>query len=187
VLWKGAFNTREDALAARIVALARLFPKAPEPPPVAGARWIPLTRNKFALVDEADFALVTAAGSWRFQQGYARLGARAISLQAFLMQPAEGFEVDHINRDRLDCRRSNLRFATYEENARNQRRRSTNTSGYIGVGWMKHMKKWAAKAYRNKHTIYIGYSHSREEAARLRDVWVRANHGDFGVLNFPLD
>ena len=32
---------------------------APEPPPIAGARWIPLTKGMFALVDEADFDRVS--------------------------------------------------------------------------------------------------------------------------------
>lgn len=103
------------------------------------------------------------------------------------MRPPKGFEVDHINRIKLDYRRANLRLATVTENIRNKGLTIRSTSGYIGVTWYKMLKKWTAHAGIGKQKLNLGYYTSKEEAARVRDVWVRANHGKFGVLNFPLD
>lgn len=53
-----------------------------------------------------------------------------------------GNTVDHINRNRLDNRKENLRIITHQENTINQRIGSKNTSGFLGVGWDKSNNKW---------------------------------------------
>ena len=52
---------------------------------------------------------------------------------------------DHINHNPLDNRRGNLRAATTAENVYNRGKQKTNTSGIIGVYWMKDRKKWRAQ------------------------------------------
>lgn len=52
--------------------------------------------------------------------------------------------IDHINQNRTDNRIDNLRDVPQGENAKNQRRRSDNTSGVTGVYWAAARKKWAA-------------------------------------------
>lgn len=67
---------------------------------------------------------------------------RVISLHVFLLGMRDGLEIDHINRDKLDNRRANLRFVTRRVNSRNVGPRATNTSGVVGVHWDRHNQKW---------------------------------------------
>src|SRR3990167_5658255 len=90
-----------------------------EPPPVPGARWVPLTRGLFALVDEADFAWVSQ-WTWCVQRSWKNYAVRRngrrvsgtykVRMHRDLLGAAAGQVVDHINGDGLDNRRANLRF-----------------------------------------------------------------------------
>jgi hypothetical protein len=51
-------------------------------------------------------------------------------------------EVDHINGDPLDNRKSNLRLATHSQNMFNRGKTKVNTSGFKGVSWDKRTGKW---------------------------------------------
>lgn len=66
-------------------------------------------------------------------------------------------EVDHIDLNPLNNRRSNLRLADRSQNCANKRLQSTSASGYKGVSWHIQHKKWAAKIKHNGKTIHIGY------------------------------
>lgn len=78
--------------------------------------------------------------------------------------------VDHINRNRADNRKQNLRYCTRTENSQNRARRSTNTSGVIGVYYDKHRHKWAANIVHNKKRIFIGRFDSKQDAIKARLV-----------------
>jgi hypothetical protein len=54
-----------------------------------------------------------------------------VSLSRFIMKPPLGMVVDHINGDRLDNRRENLRIANHRQNGLN--RKTRNSSGFVGV------------------------------------------------------
>lgn len=64
--------------------------------------------------------------------------------------------IDHIDRDRLNNRLSNLRNVGDTENARNASMRSHNSSGATGVYWGRQNKKWIAQIVVNRKTIYLG-------------------------------
>jgi hypothetical protein len=82
--------------------------------------------------------------------------------------PPEGKEVDHINRDRLDNRRSNLRTVTHRINARNSGMFRHNTSGYRGVCWDKRRTKWFARIEIDKKSKFLGYYDTKEKAYERR-------------------
>lgn len=77
----------------------------------------------------------------------------------------DGF-IDHINRDKLDNRISNLRVVTSKQNNENSLARRTNKSGYRGVSYTKGM--WQADIRHNKKTIYLGMFRCKAQAARAR-------------------
>jgi hypothetical protein len=175
---------------------------APPHPPVAepGARHIELRRrNKpslWAVVDEADYERVMthkwhAACSLRVTYAAAsvRINGRrtTISLHRFILDVLDdaSVEVDHIDTDGLNNRRSNLRLASRAENSRNRRSRRGTSSRYKGVSWNKNAKAWVANIARDGRMMYLGYFSSEIEAARAYDYEAVVLHGDFARLNFP--
>lgn len=80
----------------------------------------------------------------------------------------KGKYCDHIDRNPLNNRKSNLRLATIEQNAKNISLYKNNKSGFIGVGWSKKHNVWRAyiKA-ENKH-LHLGYFENKDDAIRAR-------------------
>lgn len=90
--------------------------------------------------------------------------------------------VDHLNGNKLDNRRKNLRYCTSAQNAANRHSLPTNKSGYKGVSWYKPTKKWRAAIHRGKG-FNLGYYQTKEEAALAYNVAAEAMFGKFAVLN----
>lgn len=76
--------------------------------------------------------------------------------------------IDHINHDRLDNRKNNLRIVSDQQNAFNQKLRINNTSGVTGVGWWKRDNNWSASIKYNYKHISLGYFDSFEDAVKAR-------------------
>lgn len=91
-------------------------------------------------------------------------------------------QIDHINLNRLDNRFCNLRECNNEENNRNSRKKSTNTSGFRGVHFNKQTNKWQARARVNGKRHHIGLFNSAEEAGIAYEKYISNNHGDFANL-----
>lgn len=68
----------------------------------------------------------------------------------------EGLEVDHIDGNGLNNRRSNLRCCSHAENMRNRRMHKNNTSGYTGVVLLKKTGRWMALIKLNGKSYYVG-------------------------------
>lgn len=151
---------------------------------------IPLSRGLVALVDDADFDLVSAVGKWYANPSdrtfYARKnfsrGGRYFSVRMHTLITGWPL-VDHLNGNGLDNRRLNLRQATHSQNAMNRGMRSDNTSGYKGVGLRR--GAWTAEIYVHGVQHYLGRFLSAEEAARAYDAAAAELFGEFARLNFP--
>lgn len=79
-------------------------------------------------------------------------------------------QIDHINGNRSDDRIANLRQVTDEQNSRNQKVRSTNTSGRTGVQFHKHRGKWMAVIRNNGKYECLGYYAKFEDAVKAREA-----------------
>jgi hypothetical protein len=90
------------------------------------------------------------------------------SLHRWIMQPPQGYEVDHIFHDTLDNRRSMLRVLPKGANQQNCNgaRRHNNSSGIRGVTWSKKLNKWVARFRVNGKTYHIGVFVDLAEAER---------------------
>lgn len=95
-------------------------------------RYIGLTQGQVAIIDAQDYERAQSIrwfAIWKphhgkfYVNGYVGRN-KYIRLQNFLMKPPLGLFVDHINRDPLDNRRSNLRIVTHAENCKNRGPRS---------------------------------------------------------------
>ncbi len=85
---------------------------------------------------------------------------------------------------KLNNRRSNLRSATTQQNARNRKVRSDNKSGYKGVS--KRRTTFAATISIDKgKRLHLGTFRSAEDAARAYDSAAQKYFGEFARVNFP--
>lgn len=84
-----------------------------------GGRLVPLTQGQFAIVDEQDYPAVMA-WDWSFHDGYAT-GAKSVRMHRFILDAPCDKQVDHINGNPLDNRRSNLRLCSHRENTLNRK------------------------------------------------------------------
>lgn len=92
--------------------------------------------------------------------------------------------VDHINQNKLDNRKCNLRVANRAQNAVNSRLWSTNKTGLKGVRKMR--DKWQAYTTHHNRQYSFGVYETREEAALARDLHMIHLHGiEYVALNFP--
>ncbi len=91
---------------------------------------------------------------------------------------------DHINGNKLDNRRENLRVCTLAENNRNRTIYKNNKSGFKGVYWSRADKKWRAQIKINNRMIYLGIFDDLLEAALTYDEAAVRYHGKFAKINF---
>lgn len=77
-------------------------------------------------------------------------------------------QVDHINGNKRDNRWQNLREVTQQENSRNAKKYSTNTSGCTGVRWHKNIQKWGASIRVDSRHHNKGYYKSWWDAVCAR-------------------
>lgn len=108
---------------------------------------IKLTRNKSTMVDANDYDKLSKY-KWHYMSaGYAAtdINYKKVYMHRMIMDTPIDMDTDHINGDRLDNRKINLRICTHAENMRNTKLRSDNNSGYKGVGRFKRDKKWRAR------------------------------------------
>lgn len=110
-----------------------------------------LSRDKVALIDRADVERCCDRPWFCTTQGYAARnemveGRRTvILLHRFLLDQPVGLHVDHINGDKLDNRRRNLRVVSCSQNLLNTGLWRNNRSGVSGVHWDTRRRKWAAQ------------------------------------------
>lgn len=150
---------------------------------------IVLTKNKSTIVDDDVYEWASKL-KWCFNNNYAVRSSNRIHGKQFqiylhkeIMNAPKGIQVDHINGDKLDNRKENLRLCTIQENSRNYSLPRHNTSGYKGISWLKRINKWQAQISINNKIVYIGVYFNKEDAAKAYNEAAIKYHGDFAKLN----
>ncbi|MGB9071456.1 MAG: AP2 domain-containing protein [Terriglobales bacterium] len=154
---------------------------------------VPLSSCHVAMVDDADYKRVMAAGPWYLQRvkhtfyaqryvGRIKPGGRyeGQTLHRFIMGAAGAIQVDHENGIGLDCQRHNLRFATGSQNQGNRARSvKPHTSQYKGVYWDKARGKWLASICCQGRRKNLGRFTREEDAAAAYRAAAREAFGIF--------
>ena len=103
-------------------------------------------------------------------------------LHRFIMGEPEGFAIDHINHNKLDNRKSNLRICTRAENQWNRGLQKNNSSGYKGITFNKTKGKWQSYIKHNKKNVFVGHFNTPEEAYAAYCKAAKELHGEFARL-----
>lgn len=147
--------------------------------------------GRFALVDDEDYEYLSQF-MWSIDNyGYAN---RARKIEKNVWRPKRmhhdiipsknGQIVDHINRNRLDNRRENLRICSSTESIRNRGLNKNNSTGYKGVYYNQKRSKYQAYITVNRRHIYLGAYDNPTDAARAYDKSAVENFGEFSSPNF---
>jgi hypothetical protein len=133
---------------------------------------IPLSRNKFAQIDDDDFELVSKY-RWCENEGYAvtYYKGKRIKMHRLIMNAKPGQAVDHKDPNKLNNQRYNLRFCTTRQNNRNVGLRKDNTSGYKGVSLEPSTGRWRPNIYVDGKVVCFGNFIDPHHAAVARDLW----------------
>lgn len=152
---------------------------------------IPLTKGYVAIVDDEDYELVNQ-WKWCYSpcgKGYATRAVQRnnkiknIQMHRIIVNANRGEEVDHINGNSLDNRRSNLRICESKNNSWNTCSHKDGTSKYKGVFWNKQKNQWQVKICCNYKTYHVGFFDDEEEAAYSYDVVAKRFFGEYARLN----
>lgn len=150
---------------------------------------IPLTGGGEAIVDCEDYEKLIR---WKWRRnlyGYAyrrkfvgyydnkfnKLGYKAskyanVMMHRAIMNAPDGVEIDHINRNPCDNRKTNLRFANRSLNNRNRKLYAKSKSGYTGVTWDKSRKLWRACMKVSGQSRELGRFANLEDAIAARKL-----------------
>ncbi len=144
--------------------------------------------QKWALIDDQD-AHIVLPYKWHLDTGgYARrhsgkeerpIHGVAVKMHRVILKTPLGMCTDHINGDKLDNRRENLRVATKSQNNRNCGIRKDNTTGAKGVDLQKRFGKYRARIFCNGRSHALGYFRTLEEARRAYLDALPKFHGEF--------
>lgn len=151
-------------------------------------RKIYLSKGKCAVVDDCDYTHLSEHSWYVNYQGYA---CREVYLctkskkrktiymhREILDASSPKVIIDHINRDKLDNRRANLRQCCRTKNTYNKAGRK-GTSEYKGVCFDKSRGKWLARI----GTRHLGRFNIETEAAMAYDNAAIERYGEYAYLN----
>jgi hypothetical protein len=150
---------------------------------------IPLSQRQVALVDDADYPLLSEF-KWCYRperdgrQGYAVRHRkvdgkdRLCYLHREILPAPEGFETIFLNHDPLDCRRANLKVVTKQEARQHHRVRSDSRSGIKGVSYNAQTETWSAYVYRHGHCYHVGTFRSQYQAESAYQAELKKENPD---------
>lgn len=135
--------------------------------------------NQVAIVDNDDYPGLSQY-KWYNNKGYAiritsrKDGHKVIKMHREIMGALDTtIPIDHIDRNKLNNQKSNLRLCTASQNAINTGLNRNNTSGTKGVYWHRNRQKWQVFVKRNNKVIYIGLYADKQHAICARQAFTK--------------
>ena len=137
-------------------------------------------------VDPEDFELIKDICWHDTGTGYVSgktVEGTEVLLHRFILDAPKNSFVDHINHNRKDNRKSNLRIVNQSQNMQNSKLSKTNRSGVTGVSWFERDKKWRASITINYKAYNLGVYGTIEEAAAARKAAEEKYFGQYSYDN----
>jgi hypothetical protein len=140
------------------------------------------------LIDEQDLPLIQGKVWCVSTLGYIVARCKetesTVYMHRLIMGNPEGKCIDHINGNKADNRRCNLRLCDKAQNLRNMPKRiGKYTSLYKGVHFDKNRSKWKAEITFEYKNIHLGRFNSQIEAAKAYNSAALRLFGEFAKLN----
>jgi len=161
-------------------------------------KYIKLTQEKYAIVDDEDFDLVNQykwhvikRGNIFYGEAYTPSidGCRKhFSIHILIMGKKEGCEIDHINGNGLDNRRINLRFVNKSQNRQNEHYRKSkkyNLPQGVFYNHKQTINPYYAMIGFHGTQIRLGAFNKVTDAARAYDFAAKIYYGSNAKLNYP--
>ena len=139
------------------------------------------------IVDDSDYEWLSKfkwciGDRYAMRTSYANGDKVTILMHREIMNTPKGYNTDHINGNKLDNRRCNLRICTHAENMKNRRTRLNVTTGVQGIHKREANKKkpFVACIQVNRRQIYLGYFATIKEA---QQAYIAASIEHFGAFS----
>lgn len=153
---------------------------------------IPLTRDKFALVDDEDYPILIKY-SWQatrmrrtcyaITSMWNKGNQKGVRMHRLILGLTVGNKLvtDHIDGNGLNNQKANLRIITNRQNGFNRKPNKNSTSKFKGVCRRAGSKKWGARIQKT----HLGYFTNEIKAAKVYDLAAEDRFGELARLNFP--
>lgn len=154
-------------------------------------REIQLTQGKFTIVDDEDYEKLKDFKWWYSKIGYAvhteyislTQGSNKIYMHRLILETPLNMCCDHINGNRLDNRKCNLRIVTKQQNQWNRSSTGKGSSKHKGVYFSKQKNKWLSKIQKDFKEYHIGFFATENEAVIAYNKKAVELFGEYAKLN----
>ena len=147
---------------------------------------IPIRKTSLvALVDDEDFGRVSNHKWYLSSLGYVNAQfpgkpkRKVTLLHRFVMGAVPGQELDHIDRNKLNCQKYNLRFVNHSQNCQNRPVRRDNKTGHSGICFTRDGLKFRVYCSTKENKRFYAIRDTLEEAIELRNMKLEEMHGEY--------
>lgn len=141
-------------------------------------------KGECILVDSENYEWLNQFTWWTNERGYVRNNNGSMHRLIMGLTPNDkNLYVDHINRNKLDNRKENLRIVTHAQNLYNRKAFSNSTSGYKGVHKHTYISKKTGKKITKYKVVIHKEFDTAEEAALAYNKVAKELFGEYAYLN----